>query len=156
MILYHGSYIAIPTPDLEHSRDAVDFGKGFYLTPIEEQAKKWCAKHSRRWEEMVVSKYDFADEHLTELKVLRFDSYSEEWLDFIVSCRAGKDSSTWDVVIGGVANDKVFDTLELFFDGLATKAQTIDRLRFEEPNLQVCLRTPAAIAALKFLGSEIL
>lgn len=154
MILYHGSYLEISQPDLAHSRDAVDFGKGFYLTPIESQAKKWCVKHSRRWADMVVTRYDLADESLAQLKVLKFDAYSEDWLDFIVSCRAKKDVSDWDVVIGGVANDKVFDTLELFFDGLATKAQTIDRLRFEEPNLQVCLRTPAAIAALKFLDSE--
>lgn len=154
MILYHGSYLEISQPDLAHSRDAVDFGKGFYLTPIESQAKKWCVKHSRRWADMVVSRYNLADESLAQLKVLKFDAYSEDWLDFIVSCRAKEDVSDWDVVIGGVANDKVFDTLELFFDGLATKAQTIDRLRFEEPNLQVCLRTPAAIAALKFLDSE--
>ena len=37
--------------------------------------------------------------------------------------------SPWYIVIGGVANDKVFDTLEAFFDGYATKAQTIGRLR---------------------------
>lgn len=154
MILYHGSYLEISQPDLAHSRDAVDFGKGFYLTPIESQAKKWCVKHSRRWADMVVTRYNLADESLAQLKVLKFDAYSEDWLDFIVSCRAKEDVSDWDVVIGGVANDKVFDTLELFFDGLATKAQTIDRLRFEEPNLQVCLRTQAAIAALKFLDSE--
>lgn len=103
---------------------------------------------------MVVSKFELDDEKLSALKVLEFKSYSEAWLDFIVSCRSGQDYSTWDVVIGGVANDKVFDTLELFFDGLASKEQTIDRLRFEEPNLQVCLRTPAALAALRYLGAE--
>ena len=154
MILYHGSYTAILQPDLEHSRAAVDFGKGFYLTPIESQAKKWCEKHSRRWAKRVVSKFELADEKLSSLRVLEFKSYSEEWLDFIVSCRSGQDHSAWDIVIGGVANDKVFDTLELFFDGLATKEQTIDRLRLEEPNLQVCLRTPAALAALQYLGAE--
>lgn len=154
MTLYHGSYTAISQPDLEHSRAAVDFGKGFYLTPIESQAKKWCEKHSRRWSKMVVSKFELDDEKLSALRVLEFKAYSEEWLDFIVSCRSGQDHSTWDVVIGGVANDKVFDTLELFFDGLATKEQTIDRLRFEEPNLQVCLRTPAALDALRYLGAE--
>ena len=29
MILYHGSYLEIDKPDLIHSRDNVDFGKGF-------------------------------------------------------------------------------------------------------------------------------
>lgn len=44
MILYHGSYLEIKYPDLEHSRKNVDFGCGFYLTPIYEQAVKWCEK----------------------------------------------------------------------------------------------------------------
>ena len=42
MILYHGSYLAIENPDLLHSRPNLDFGKGFYLTSIREQAVKWC------------------------------------------------------------------------------------------------------------------
>ena len=85
---------------------------------------------------------------------MRFDGYSEVWLDFIVKCRNLKDDSDWDIVVGGVANDKVFDTLEAFFDGFATKAQTIDRLRMEIPNLQMCFRTVAALRTLKFVGSE--
>ena len=44
MILYHGSYLDIRKPDLKHSRDNVDFGRGFYTTPISEQAVKWCGK----------------------------------------------------------------------------------------------------------------
>lgn len=154
MTLYHGSYLAIPNPDLQHSREAVDFGKGFYLTPIESQARKWCEKHSRRWSTMVVSRYELDDAMLANLKVLEFKSYSEEWLDFIVSCRTEHDHTDWDIVIGGVANDRVFDTLELFFDGLATKAQTIDKLRFEEPNLQYCFRTPRAMESLTYLGAD--
>ena len=60
----------------------------------------------------------------------------------------------WDIVIGGVANDKVFDTLEAFFDGFATREQTIAKMRYEKPNLQVCFRTTAALATLKYIGSE--
>lgn len=44
MILYHGSYLEIVKPDLKHSRDNVDFGRGFYTTPIYEQAEKWCGE----------------------------------------------------------------------------------------------------------------
>lgn len=40
MILYHGSYLEIQTPDLVHSRVSVDFGRGFYTTPLYEQAVK--------------------------------------------------------------------------------------------------------------------
>lgn len=39
MIVYHGSSLEVTTPDIRHSRDNVDFGKGFYVTPIKEQAE---------------------------------------------------------------------------------------------------------------------
>lgn len=185
MILYHGSYIEIKEPDTRHSRETVDFGKGFYTTPIYEQAVKWCEKFKKRGRDGVVSKYFFdftgicskkvgqgsfdninlsartacrdnrLDENaVSKLKVLSFDAYSEEWLDFILNCRKGKDTSDYDIVIGGVANDKVFNTVELYFDGLIDKTEAIKRLRYEKPNLQICFRTEKAIKALCFEGSE--
>lgn len=153
MTLYHGSYIEIKYPDLQHSRSNVDFGRGFYATPIYEQAEKWCGKFIRRGNSGDITEYEFDDASLAELKVLKFDTYSEEWLDFILLCRRGQDISDYDVVIGGVANDKVFNTVELFFDGLIDKTEAIKRLRYEKPNLQVCLRTSKAITHLKFKRS---
>ena len=154
MILYHGGAEEITQPDLLHSRRAVDFGAGFYVTPIYDQARRWSEKRKRRMGTAVVSRYEFDESAVANLKVLRFESYSEAWLDFIVRCRALEDDSDWDIVSGGVANDKVFDTLEAFFDGFATKAQTIDRLRMETPNMQLCFRTTAALQTLRFIGSE--
>ena len=87
---------------------------------------------------------------------LKFDSYSEEWLDFILNCRSGKDSTDYDLVVGGVANDKVFNTVELFFDGLIDKTEAINRLRYEKPNLQISFRTEKALSLLHFEGSETL
>ncbi len=153
MILYHGSYIEIMRPDLRHGRPNVDFGRGYYTTPIYEQAEKWCGKFIRRGKDGVISEYEFDDASLTGLKVLKFDAYSEEWLDFIMLCRNGRDASDYDVVIGGVANDKVFNTVELFFDGLIDKTEAIKRLRYEKPNLQICFRTERALALLKFKRS---
>ena len=92
----------------------------------------------------------------SELKMLKFDSYSEEWLDFILNCRSGKDSTDYDLVVGGVANDKVFNTVELFFDGLIDKTEAINRLRYEKPNLQISFRTEKALSLLHFEGSETL
>lgn len=34
MTLYHASPYIIESPDVSHSRDFLDFGKGFYLTAI--------------------------------------------------------------------------------------------------------------------------
>lgn len=60
----------------------------------------------------------------------------------------------YDLVLGGVANDKVFNTVELFFDGLIDKAEAINRLRYEKPNLQSCFRTQKALSLLHFEGSK--
>ncbi|MGN0468953.1 MAG: DUF3990 domain-containing protein [Acutalibacteraceae bacterium] len=152
MILYHGSYLEIAKPDLEHSRPNVDFGCGFYTTPIYDQAVKWCQKFKRRGKDGVVSQYQFDESAKKDLKVLSFDSYSEEWLDFILSCRSGNDITDYDIVIGGVANDKVFNTVELYFDNLIDKNEAIGRLRYEKPNLQICFRSKIAIE--KYLHFE--
>lgn len=154
MTVYHGGSSAVTTPDLLHSRKAVDFGVGFYVTPIYEQALRWCEKKKRRGLPAVVSRYAFNEDAAASLKILRFDSYSEDWLDFIVTCRSERDTSDWDIVIGGVANDRVFDTLEAFFDGFATKAQTIAMLKMKRPNAQICFRTMAALQTLTFTGQE--
>lgn len=154
MILYHGSYLEITEPDLLHSRPNVDFGRGFYVTPLYEQVAKWCGRFKRRGQNGIISKYVYDENREVELKMLQFDSYSEEWLDFILNCRSGNDQTDYDLVIGGVANDKVFNTVELFFDGLIDKNEAIKRLRYEKTNLQVCFRTEKALRLLKFEGSE--
>jgi len=156
MILYHGSFKEVSEPDLNHSRRNVDFCPGFYVTPLYEQAAKWCRKFMREQKPGVVSIYSFDDKMKSELRMLEFESYSDEWLDFILKCRRGKDYSDYDLVTGGVANDKVFNTVELFFDGLIDKNEAIKRLKFEKPNLQYCFRTEKALRLLCFEGSEIL
>lgn len=155
MILYHGSYLEIDKPDLIHSRDNVDFGKGFYTTPIYEQAVKWCGRFKRRGQTGIVSKYKFDMEDKGRWNILEFDSYSEEWLDFILNCRDRKDDTDYDIVIGGVANDKVFNTVELYFEGLIDKKEALNRLRYKRPNLQVCFRSEAVLESLHFEGSEL-
>ena len=154
MIQYHGSYIKIETPDIKHSRKNVDFGKGFYVTPIYDQALKWSLKFKKRGSDGYITSFSFNEKYKNNLNVLEFDSYSESWLDFILKCRAGKDTSSYDLVIGGVANDKVFNTVELFFDGLIDKEEAIKRLRFEKPNLQLCFRTVTSISLLNFIKAE--
>ena len=40
MIVYHGSTEIIKNPDVVHSKKYLDFGRGFYITTYENQAKK--------------------------------------------------------------------------------------------------------------------
>ena len=155
MILYHGSYLEIKNPDVAHSRDNVDFGPGFYTTPFHEQAVKWCERFIRRGNNGIISRFNFDENAYQHFRILKFDDYSETWLDFILKCRKGLDTSSYDIVIGGVANDKVFNTVELFYDNLIDKNEALSRLRYEKPNLQICFRSQNAIDSfLVFDGSE--
>lgn len=156
MIIYHGSTLEVRNPDINHSRINVDFGRGFYTTPLHDQAVKWCERFTRLGKPGIVSIYSFDESAYEKLKVLTFDSYSEQWLDFILNCRRGRDTTDYDIVIGGVANDKVFNTVELFFEGLIDKYVAITRLRYEKPNQQICFRTEAALSYLHFERSEVM
>lgn len=91
----------------------------------------------------------------SKCKALSFETYSEQWLDFVLSCRKGRDKTDYDIVMGGVANDKVFNTVELFFDGLIDKNEAIRRLKYAKPNAQICIRTQSVLDTfLHFIGSE--
>lgn len=155
MILYHGSYMEVKEPSLSFSRDNLDFGKGFYTTPIKEQAEKWAQRFKRRGKKGIISIYSIDESLLDTLSVRIFESYSEEWIDFILNCRRGLDPTNYDVVIGGVANDKVFNTVELYFENLIDKTEAIKRLKYEKPNQQICFRNQMVMDRyLKFEGSE--
>ena len=85
MILYHGSFLEIARPDLVHSRPNVDFGRGFYVTPLYEQAAKWCGKFKRRGKDGVISRYGYDENRGNELKTLKFLIFSSiiaRWLSF--------------------------------------------------------------------------
>ena len=79
MILYPGSFLEIAKTDLVPSRPNVDFGRGFYVTPLHEQAEKWCGKFKRRGKDGIISRYEYDESRKVELKILKFDSYSEAY-----------------------------------------------------------------------------
>ncbi|MDR2590573.1 MAG: DUF3990 domain-containing protein [Oscillospiraceae bacterium] len=161
MILYHGSYTTIEKPDISFSRLRTDFGKGFYLTPLKEQARSWAERFLTNNGTAVISSFLFlnsADDFQSNIKILEFDSHNHEWLEFIMACRLGKPiDSMWDLVIGGIANDKVFDTLQLYFDNLINADEAIGRLKYNKPNLQYCFKTQDLIDDyLQFKNAEVL
>jgi len=44
MTLYHGSNVVVKKPNLDLSRESLDFGAGFYTTEKEEQAVNFAQK----------------------------------------------------------------------------------------------------------------
>lgn len=156
MKLYHGSKEVVKNPDTIHSRLKVDFGRGFYATSIYEQAVKWADRFKWRDGIGIVSVYEFDESCLQSNNVLVFEKYTTEWLDFVVKCRRGEDATTYNIVMGGVANDNIFNTIELFYEGIITKEETIQRLRFEEPNMQICFRNQMIIDTYLHFEREVL
>lgn len=157
MIVYHGSNLEITKPDCAHSRKKVDFGAGFYVTPLQEQAKSWAEKFKRMGDSAIVSQYELSDDVFESSCILKFDAYNGEWLDFVFACRQGNDPSDYDIVMGGVANDRVFDTINLYFDGLIGKDEALGRLKFLGPSYQICIKRQEIIDRfLTFIRSELL
>ena len=154
MIVFHSSPCVVEHPDVAFSRDYLDFGKGFYVTTIEEQARKYAQRFLLRGKKAYLNKYVLSDD-LRKYKTLSFDSYNESWLDFVAICRVGKDRSDYDMVTGGIANDKVFRTIDLFFSVEIAKDEALRNLLYERSNVQICLRSQSLLnTELTFVSSE--
>ena len=152
MIVYHGSTEVIENPDVNHSKKYLDFGKGFYLTTYENQAKKWALRKALRQQKSAfVNVYDLKDD-LADVNVLSFHNENEQWLDFVCACRKGEDlNQDYDIIIGNVADDDVFKTVDMYFRGLWDKKKVLDELRYYKSNDQMCIVNQATINnALKF------
>ena len=156
MILYHTSTLRIEKPDLSRTRPYLDFGLGFYLTSIEEQAFKYGDRFLRRGEPAVMNTYEL-DDNLTGFSRKVFEAYDAEWLDFVSACRKGLDHEVYDLIEGGIANDKVFNTVDLYLAGIYTREQAYDQLRFKAPNYQICITSQKLVDEhLHFLKSRTL
>lgn len=155
MRLFHASTVIVEQPDVEHSRDKLDFGKGFYLTIIREQAIRYAERFTRRGKPAYINEYELDDE-TTEFTIKKFPVYDEEWLDYVSICRKGSlEKNLFDAVEGGIANDKVFNTVDLYFAGVISKEDALGRLKFEVPNHQLCILNGEMIKRhLHFIKAE--
>ncbi|MDE6561083.1 MAG: DUF3990 domain-containing protein [Muribaculaceae bacterium] len=153
MKLYHSSNVSVEFPDTLHSRDDLDFGKGFYLTPIKDQAISYAQRFQRRMQDAWLNIYELTYS-TKDWKEKVFYSYDKEWLDFISECRAGRDCFNFDIVIGGIANDKDIRTLDRYFQGEISSEQALGILKYEKPNIQYCIRNQEMIDnCLKHISS---
>ena len=154
MRLYHTSTTTVELPDTNHSRQYLDFGRGFYLTSIYDQAVRYAERFKRRQRPAWLNVYELADQ-LDGWKILRFDAYDKEWLDFVSVCRAGEDNSDYDMVVGGIANDRVVLTLDRYFAKEISQEAALGLLKFEKPNIQYCIRSEKMLReCLTFIESK--
>ena len=157
MILYHGSNTVVEKPRLIEQNRFLDFGYGFYTTTNKSQAESFAKKVVvRRGGTPTVNIYEIDDNIGKELlKIKRFSAPDEEWLDFVSAHRNGTYSGEqFDLIIGAVANDDVYRTLQVYSTGLLTKEQALEALKIKKLFDQYVFATNEAIKLLKFVKSE--
>ena len=157
MILYHGSNMIVEKPRLIEQNRFLDFGYGFYTTTNKVQAINFAEKVVvRRGGAAILNVYEIDDSIINELdKIKRFNEPGEEWLDFVTAHRNGTyNGEQYDIIIGAVANDDVYRTLQVYSAGLLTKTQALEALKIKKLFNQYVFATNEAIALLKFIRAE--
>ena len=155
MELYHGSIEIVKSPVIRKKQRLLDFGLGFYTTSNQIQAERWALikqKREGKKARAFVSLYRFNDDNLKNntLKIREFKNANEEWLDFVIKNRNEYFNHGYDMVIGPVANDTLYQTLNLYETGILTKPETISRLKVHPLYNQVAFNTLIAIQLLHF------
>ena len=145
-LIYHGSYMEIEFPEIRKHRFTKDFSWGFYCTEIQEQAERWADKFNTS----VVNIYKLKD--IEDLKIKKFDDYTDEWLDFVVNCRSGK-THDYDAVIGPMADDTIYDYIEAYTQGQMNKKKFFDLMKFKYPTHQISFHTIKALDHIDFIRS---
>lgn len=158
LIVYHGSDKIIDNPTHKGGRNFSDFGLGFYVTTNIEMAKSWASRRSKK--PAYVNKYMMNTEGLTSLT---FD-LDLHWLLFIAFNRGlivnqeikimlenkYKDINDYDVIIGPTADDRMFDTLNLFFGNNITLDHCLKALNSMDLDIQYNIKSSKGISAMSF------
>ena len=149
MILYHGSDIIVKNPDILHSQICLDFGSGFYVTSVKEQAERWAKRKGllQGNEKGIVSIYEYTEDN--NFKIKDFADDLETWIDFVCDCRNGSDSyKKYDLIKGKVANDKVFRVVDMYKQGIWDKERTSREIKVYETYDQFAFVTQKSIDSM--------
>ena len=155
MIVYHGSTVPVEKPEIRTGETFLDFGRGFYTTTSEYQAERWAKIKMRREQQTVgyVAVYDFDFDAAKEsLLIQQFDTADMTWLQFVVENRRGiSPAQTFDVYIGPVADDNVYQSIRLFETGVFNAEETVKRLKTEVLHDQWTFHTEKALSYCRFI-----
>lgn len=147
MTVYHGGYMPVEYPKIIAGKNTKDFGNGFYCTIIKEQAQRWA----KRYDTKIVSIYDVKLN--SGLNIKEFKEMTDEWLDFIISCRNGENHN-YDIVIGAMADDQIYNFISDYIDGSLTREQFWVLAKFKYPTHQIAFCTDEALKCLEYRGYE--
>lgn len=154
MDLYHGSNVAVTSPEILITNHALDFGSGFYTTSVLEQAKKWAVVQTKRRETGIatVSIFEF-DEVIAkqECAIKYFDAPNKEWLDFVTANRKKVyNGHEYDIVIGPVANDRTMPVITAYLQNQIDEDTALILLKPQKLANQYAFLTAKGLRCLTF------
>ena len=158
MICYHGSNMIVDAPRILEAKRPLDFGGGFYVTTSEAQARNWATKVAYRSGDhrRCLNRYEFDLKRAeSELIVIRFDAADEKWLDFICDNRSGKPTGDYDIVIGPVADDRVYRVVVEYENGDIDRQLALGRLKAETLCDQILFHTERSLKYLTYVDTEV-
>ena len=168
MILFHGSNTDIKSINLAMCRPYKDFGRGFYLTEIKDQALKMAKRVAKIYGgQPIVNIYEISDDFIEDmtLNIRRFaDTPSEEWARFVMNNRSRNFTNfsslecnldnKYDIVIGPVADDDMAMLFRQYQNELITFENLMSGMTFRKTTNQYSFHTERAIALLRKVGVE--
>lgn len=157
MILYHGSNLLVNEPKILVTNRMLDFGAGFYTTSSREQAVKWAKTQTirRKNGSPTISIFDFDEEVLQGVSILKFGYANREWLRFVTDNRKGMYiGEKYDLVIGPVANDNTMPVINNYMSGMIDEETALILLKPQKLSDQYAFLTEKGISVLKFNGGE--
>lgn len=163
MILYHGSNVDIQNISLSACRPYKDFGRGFYLTDIPEQAERMAERVARIYGgEPVLNIYEIDDSFLdsSSLRIKNFgEETTEDWARFVMNNRnRGFENysdplcnfdSKYDIVIGPVADDNMAMLFRQYEEKIIDFDTLLKGMIYKKTSSQYSFHTPAAISLLR-------
>ncbi len=158
MRVYHGSTMVVEHPLVHVGRRGLDFGLGFYVTDIRQQAVAWADRMARVSNvHGIVNSYELnMEKDQREFSCKTFPEYDVQWLQFIVENRLGMDNGmAFDLVEGGIADVRVIDTVEAYMAGMMPLEIALRNLAMHRPNNQICIRNQRIVdTCVEFAGSQ--
>lgn len=160
MTLYHGSKSGIRGDITPTSRVHCDFGKGFYMGTEQTQPLTLICNYPN-------AKIYTLSVELSELKILDVE-VGLEWV-LLVAYNRGKMESArnsqiynqfanlskgYDMIIGYIANDRMFVVLDRFFNGEITDLALINSLSALQLGKQYVALTEKACKRIKIIHEE--
>lgn len=160
MLLYHGSKSGIQGDIEPRSRKACDFGRGFYMGDKPEQPKGLIVSYENNMFYEIEYNTDglnvktFKDDYIGKIDWALFIAYNrqpEKLSEYRQLCvRYKAYNELYDMIVGIIADDKMTQVMQLFFNGQMCDKAFIEAMQYVKLGNQYVLKTNEACKKERF------